>query len=287
MTGSDQALSTFSVKKSSGDFVPFDIGKLRSSLQRSGAGDLVINQVLQDLREKVYENMSTKALYKMAYKLLKKYNHAVAARYSLKQAMLELGPSGFPFERFYAEILKATGYQVETGILLHGKCVKHEMDVVAENDTEVIFTECKYHAEPGAVSDIKIPLYIHSRFRDLLDSEPIRHQSNGRPIRCQIVTNTRFSDDAMTYGRCAGLNLISWNYPLGKGLREMIDRTGLHPITCISGLSRKEKSAILDKNIVLCKQLVHRQGILEDIGISAGRIRLILQEINGLCGTPS
>ena len=280
---SDSDLSHFTVFKASGDAAPFNEAKLRRSLHRSGASDQVINLVLQEIRGKIYEKMPTKALYKMAYKTLKRINKPIAARYSLKQAMLELGPSGYPFERFFAAILKTQGYFARTGLLLAGKCVIHEVDVVAENDQEMVLVECKYHAEPGAVSDVKIPLYIHSRFRDLADSQDLQREVHGRNLKFYIATNTRFSNDAMTYGQCAGLNLIGWDYPLGNGLRELIDNTGLHPITCLSTLARHEKVALLEKGVVLSKDLLDTPQMLGKISISNNRQKAVLEEVRALC----
>jgi len=279
-----QEPASFSVRKASGDSALFDEVKLRRSLHRSEADDNLINQVLQEIQGQVYENIPTKALYKIAYKMLKRLNKPIAARYSLKQAMLKLGPSGYPFEHFFAEILRAQGYSAQTGQLLMGKCIKHEMDVVAENGTDVVFVECKYHAQPGTITDVKVPLYIHARFHDLQRSPDVQRDLNGRTLQCKIATNTRFSDDAMTYGRCAGLDLVAWDYPAGKSLREIIDKAGLHPITCLSSLARNEKTRLLNQGIVLCNTLLQTPQVLEKIHIKATRQKAILEEAKGLCG---
>ncbi len=279
----NQDFSRFSVRKASGEVAPFDETKLRRSLRRSGANDHLVNLVLQEIRGHVYDNIPTKGLYKMAHKQLKRLDRPVADRYSLKQAMMELGPSGFPFERFYAEILKSQGFSAQTGLILKGKCITHEMDVVAENTTDLIFVECKYHPLPGSVSDVKVPLYLHARFLDLAVGPNIQRDLGGRNLQFHIATNTRFSDDAMTYGHCAGLHLIAWDYPVGKGLRELIDETALHPVTCISSLTRHEKTALLKKGIVLCRHLSERPHILGIIGVSQGREKAILNEVEELC----
>jgi hypothetical protein len=279
----NQTLTEFSVQKASGDFVPFDETKIRRSLQRSGADNRVIDLVIQEIRGQVYEDMPTKALYKMAYKMLKRLNRPIAARYSLKQAMLQLGPSGYPFEYFFAEILKAQGFFTKTGMIMPGKCITHEVDVVADNERDVIFVECKYHAQPGAVCDVKIPLYIHSRFRDLAETPEIQREVAGRNLQFRIATNTRYSDDAIRYGQCAGLQLIAWDYPLGKGLRELIDDARLHPVTCIGTLNRHEKITLLENGIVLCQNIMEQPQVLGKIGISSARQKTIMGEVRGIC----
>jgi hypothetical protein len=277
--------ASFSVRKSSGVPAIFEEAKLRRSLHRSGAEDYLIQKIIQEVQGQAYEGIPTKTLYKIAYKLLKKHNKPIAARYSLKQAMLRLGPSGYPFEHFFAEILRAQGYSARTSQLLMGKCIRHEVDIVAENASEMVFVECKYHAQAGGISDVKVPLYIHARFHDLERSTEIKGELNGRNLRFMIATNTRFSDDAMAYGRCAGLDLISWSYPPGAGLRETIDKAGLHPITCLGSLARHEKATLLGKGIVLCRNLLHAPQVLGKIGISTVRQKLILDEVKGLCAT--
>ena len=89
---------------------------------------------------------------------------------------MELGPSGFPFEKFVAAIIKEEGYQTEVGVIVQGACVTHEVDVVATTDHQHIMVECKYHNQQGRVNDVKIPLYIQSRF---LDIEKQHHEVEG------------------------------------------------------------------------------------------------------------
>ncbi len=272
------------IVKSSGQAEPFDVEKLRRSLQRSGAGEVLVNQVIQELSGQWHENMSTKTLFKKAFKLLKRLHRPTAARYNLKQAMLDFGSTGFPFEDFIAAVMRTKGFEAKTRQLLPGACVTHEMDVVAENDEAIIWIECKYHPLAGSVSNIKIPLYVHSRFRDIAQhreahSSPHDH----RPALGWIVTNTRFSDDAMSYGRCAGLNLISWNYPVNNSLRSMIDDSGLYPVTCLSSLTRREKETLLNSGIVLCQTLMQTGNWTELLHLSNERRRNIMQEAIDLC----
>jgi hypothetical protein len=95
-----------------------------------------------------------------------------------------------------------------------------------------------------------------------------------------LVTNTRFTDDALQYGKCAGLHLIAWDYPQQGSLRQRIDQSGLHPITAIHSLTKKEKSQLLEINAVLCRNLDRKQ--LERIGIKLNRIEKILEEAKAL-----
>lgn len=273
----------FYVIKASGQAERFDEEKLRRSLRNAGAEEALVHKVLQTLEGQWHEGMTTKSIYRRAFKLLKRLHRPTAARYTLKQAMFDLGPYGFPFEDFVAEIFKSQGFRVLTRQVLQGACIRHEVDIVAENKGRVVWVECKYHPVPGTVSNVKIPLYIHSRFRDL---EQYRTANSGEPAaEGWIVTNTRFSEDAGDYGRCAGLHLVAWNYPSSGSLREMIDQTGLHPVTCLTTLTRQEKNALLEHGIVLSKDLSAPGRWTDVIGISGERSIGVMKEAKMLCGS--
>jgi hypothetical protein len=128
----------FQVVKASGVMEPFDEEKLRKSLRRSGAEDALINQIIRELSDQWHDGITTKSIFKRAFKMLKRRNRPYAARYTLKQAMFDFGPSGFPFEDFVAEVLKSQGYEVETRKILPGACIRHEMDVVAQKENLVL-----------------------------------------------------------------------------------------------------------------------------------------------------
>ncbi len=274
------------VAKTSGQYEPFDEEKLRRSLRRSGAKDALINEVLQELVGQLHDGMSTQAIYKQAYKLLKRLHRPTAGRYTLKHAMFDFGATGFPFEDFFAEILRSQGYQVMTRQLLPGACIQHEVDVVAENDQTLIWVECKYHPLAGSVSNVKIPLYVHSRFRDLEKNRSLYTTAHHtKSVEGWIATNSRFSDDAMSYGRCAALHLVSWNYPVGGSLREMIDESGLYPVTCLTTLSWHEKKRLLEHSIVLGKWLSKPGNWSEILHLSDSRIRAVMQEAQSLCSS--
>ena len=81
---------------------------------------------------------------------------------------MELGPSGFPFEKFISKLFEVQKYSVQTGQFVKGKCVTHEIDVIARKENEIVLAECKYRNTQGITVDVKTPLYIHSRFEDVL-----------------------------------------------------------------------------------------------------------------------
>lgn len=273
----------FKVRKWSGDLVPFNEQKFIRSLQHSGAGTQEIKAVLSDVRSGLYDGISTREIYKKAFALLKQQSKSVAARYKLKKAIRELGPTGFPFEKYVGELLRHQGFDVHVGVFVQGHCVQHEVDVVAEKDREHFMIECKFHSDPGRKCNVQVPLYIQSRFLDV-KAKWEKQQGHGHKFhQGWVVTNTCFSEDAIQYGNCMGLKLISWDYPRKDSLKERIDSSGLHPITCLSSLTGKEKQVFLDKGIVLCKSIHHDPSVLVQVGVNPKKHASILKEIAELC----
>lgn len=273
--------SKMQVRKASGESQDFSEEKLRGSLQRSGASDFLVETILREIRKYLREGISTKEIYRKAFQLLRKRVKSNAARYSLKKAIMELGPSGFPFEQLIGAILKHQGYTVEVGKTVQGKCVQHEVDVVAEKQNLVVMVECKYHNTQGKICSVQVPLYIRSRFNDIEENR--QSQNDFRQFHGWVVTNTRFSEDALEYGNCAGLRLIGWDYPRRGSLKEMIEEAGLFPITVITGLNTKQKQKLLEKGILLCSELCRNPGVLNQLDLDKKRQQKIIEEVNDLC----
>lgn len=269
----------FEILKSSGERAKFSLSKLRGSLVKSGADNKLVDQILNTVRDELYQGISTKEIYNRAFSILKKEKSVFASKYKLKKAIYELGPTGFPFENFVAAILKYSGYEVEVGVIKHGKCVSHEVDVVARKNNHLIMVECKFHSDESKKCDVKIPLYINSRYNDILAKE----SQDNLPKEGWVATNTRFTNDAIQYGKCSGLYLLGWNYPNKEGLKDRIDRLSLYPITVSTILSSKEKEFLLNRNIVLCRELAEQSFFLDYLDISDTRKERILNEIHQIC----
>ena len=271
------------ILKSSGERAKFSLDKLRKSLKHSGADHNLVEQIVDQVKDELYEGISTNEIYNTAYSLLKKNKSIFASKYKLKKAIYELGPTGFPFERFVAAILEYSGYHTSVDQIMNGICVTHEIDVVAEKNGTVTVIECKFHSEEGRNCNVKIPLYIHSRYNDVKGHWATKKNEHRELDKGWVVTNTRFTSDASTYGKCAGLYLLSWDLPLNDGLKDRIDRLGLYPITVSTLLSNREKQFLLSRDVVLCRQLWKDKFFLDHLGISSTRKEKILNEIKQLC----
>jgi hypothetical protein len=275
------------VLKYAGERELFSIAKLEQSLVRSGADASTVTRVVEHIIPELKDGTKTSAIYRHAFAILKKNEYTAALRYSLRRAVAQLGPSGFPFEKFIAEILRRKGYRARTGVVLPGLCVSHEVDVLAEKDNRHIFVECKFHNQEGIKSDVKVALYVHARFLDLQK----RHEQVGEPAlnihEGWLVTNTKLTRDAIQYAKCAGLNLIGWDYPHEGNLQDLIVETGVHPLTCLTNLSIAHKNELLRQGIVMCVDLKKDNVVLlKNLGLSANKIAGVIEEVDMVCREP-
>ncbi len=271
------------VQKSTDEIEPFSIQKLEQSLQSCGASKNEIATIVNKMQSHIYDGISSNEIYKKAFVLLKKQNSISASRYSLKRAIFDLGPTGYPFERLVGALLKEKGFKTRVSVILNGECVSHEIDVLAEKDGNVYAIECKFHSDAKATSNVKVPLYINSRFLDIQKQWNTNSNNKTHLKQGWLVTNTRFTEDAINYGKCIGLNLLSWDYPKNNGLKANIDALAIYPVTTLTTLNKKEKHQLIEKNIVLVKELADANKTMENIGISEVRIRQIQKEVEKLC----
>lgn len=266
------------ITKASGKKEAFSENKLRNSLFKSGADEVTVNQIIGKVKDNLYDDITTHEIYKRAFEILKSKKTATASRYKLKKSIMELGPDGFAFEIFISEILKKLNYKTEVGKIIKGFCVNHEIDVIAQDGIHHYMVECKFHNQQGKFCDVKIPLYINSRFIDVertwtkqIGHEELLHKG-------WLFTNTRFTTDAIQYGSCAGLKMTSWDYPENGNLKDLTDQFRLYPVTVLSGLSKTEKEELLRNKIILCTDLPERKDFFERMSISAVRQKKLIDE---------
>jgi hypothetical protein len=268
--------------KSDGVRELFDREKLLRSLRKIGTEKSLADMIVTKVETDLTDGHTTREIYRQAFTLLKKHQRPVALRYSLKRAIAELGPSGFPFEKFVAEIFKAQGYTTVTDQIALGTCVPHEVDVVAYNDQELIMVEAKFHTDFGTHSDLKVALYIKARFEDLQNGIFKYGGKERKLTKGILITNTNFSSTAIQYGECAHLNMVGWNYPRDNNLHNMIESLNLVPITVLTTLSQNEKKMFLANDIVLSKQLGDF-GLLKSYGFDDIKAQNVVKEVYDLC----
>ncbi|MDP3970526.1 MAG: restriction endonuclease [bacterium] len=242
------------IQKTSGKREQFLEEKYVESMRSAGVEHSLAQEVARMVTHDKYNLTSTDRLHVATEKVLVAKNDlAAAARYNLARAISDLGPSGYPFEQFISRLFQAYGYKTKTNQIVQGKCVTHEVDVIAQKEDKHYMIECKHHHYPGVKTNVKVALYTHSRFLDVLE---IWHQGNDKSkYQAWLVTNTKATKDAITYAECAGMKVMAWHYPKNQGLNQLIEAKGLYPITVLPNLASKSIKVLLKNNYILTSDL--------------------------------
>lgn len=260
------------VLKATGEIEPFSEEKIKNSIRRAGIPSQLQNQVLKHVESKLYDNIPTSEIYRHITEFLGQSPYPYSrAKYSLKEAIMALGPTGYPFEDFVAEILKVEGYQTQVRQILSGICINHEIDVVAQNGDKKIMVEAKFHNSFGTRTDVQDALYTKARFDDA--------SGKNRLSEAWLVTNTKATEEATAYGACVEMKVISWSYPEGESLRDLIEKSRLFLITALTTLTQAQKQQLLEKHIVLCKDIYNNPSLLNILGLSEEAKRQVLAEV--------
>lgn len=266
------------IRKSTGEVEAFLPSKLRNSLKRSGAGAEAIDQVMAEVLARMHNGMTTRDIYTLAYRLLKRESKPVAIRYKLRQAVIDLGPTGHPFERLIGEVFRIQEYAVQVGVLVQGRCVMHEVDVVAQKPDHHALAECKFHNRPGEKSDVKTAMYVHARFEDIRTRYGTLPALQNVAVRPWLITNTKLSSDAITYGECMGLHLLAWDYPTNGNLQHLIEQHHLYPVTSLTCLSSVHKRLLVQEGIILVRDLRGFPDILRRNGLDEAKVTAVMRE---------
>lgn len=274
------------ITKADGATEYFKVEKLRRSLRRAGADPHEVNEIIADVDKRLYDGIQTQEIYRYAFAQLRESRPPAAARYSLRRALFNLGPSGFPFEKFLARLFQADGYNTKTGIILQGHCAPHEIDVAAYKADHSFIGEAKFHARPGIKSDLQVAMYSYARLLDLKESKICQDDVCGIK-EFWLITNTKFTTTAEEYGSCVGLKMLSWDYPKRDNLHDRIQRAGVYPITVLQNITAAQAETLIAKDIILCSDILLHEHVLRHLHLPIRKQEALLQEIRNICNNHS
>jgi len=247
-----QKKSKMQITKASGLPEDFNEKKLLNSLKVAGVPEDVSRKALQLVKDKLSSDTDTHKIHDLVSQYLQQHSHPLhKINYNLKRAVFKLGPTGYPFEQFFAKILQEFGYRTQVGRILSGKCISHEIDVVAKKGNDVFYIECKFHNRPGLKTDVQVALYTKSRFEDIVTNT----KKTSLNYRSWLVSNTKITKDAISYANCQNIKTTSWCCPGKESLFFLIKNSKLHPITSLTSLSKDQIKVLLKQNIVTLKDL--------------------------------
>lgn len=258
------------VIKYSGDIEKFSAKKIYATIRDAGGSKQLANDAIKEVKKKYHKNITTKEILEILLKFLKK-EPGVSEKYNLKRAIMDLGPTGFPFEKYFAKILENYGFQTKVGVKIKGKIIYHEVDIIA-NKKKKYMIECKYHNESGTITRLHPAMYTYARFLDLK-----RHQF----YKGWLVTNTKCSDDAKLYAKGSGLKITSWKYPENQSLQKLIERNNLYPITVLTTIDSKIKEKLFENGIFMIKDFekYSEEELKHKLNINEEKTKAILKEV--------
>jgi hypothetical protein len=269
------------ITKADGTVEEFRPEKLRQSLERAGAASSEIDNIVLEIEKVAHEGISTQDIYKHAFAMLKGAQASVVARYTLRRALFDLGPTGFPFEDFLARLFQTQGYKTEVGVIMNGKCAVHEIDLAAYKDDHSFVAEAKFHARTGLKSDLQVAMYSYARLLDLSEMKICAEDICGVK-NLKIITNTKFTSAAIKYANCVGVELLGWDYPKEDNLYSLIEKTKLYPVTVLQDLSTEQKALLLEMGMVVCEDIVKEPHKLKSLGLSSTAMETLLSEARQL-----
>jgi len=264
------------VTKANGQIVTFSEAKVANSMRRTGVDKKTIEEILRTIRPKFKSKMHTKEIYRLVNQELEKRKPWAAARFTLREAIVKMGPAGYNFEKYVAAILDAYGYKAETPEELQGACITHEVDVMAEKDGRTIFIEAKFRHDFRATIGIKDTMSTWTRFLDLVDGSKVDLCPHFD--EAWLVTNARFTDQSLKFGHCKNMMMIGWNHPKERSFANMVDLDSLYPITIIGQLTKVELEKFAQADLMLCREIEGStaESLHEKTGITIKRLDVIL-----------
>jgi hypothetical protein len=270
-------LKKITVVKENGEKESFSPQKVKAALRRSGLSTKEAEVAIGVLRKKLYDGITTRRIYSMVYRILEDMRPEATHKYNLKRALQDMGPAGYNFEDFTARLLSFEGYDTKVRQVIDGKCVSHEMDVVAEKAGKKYIMECKFYNRPGYKCRIQTALYVYARFLDIQRGAKLGLCE--RYTKPWLVTNTKFSNDVLQYSQCMDIPLLGWRYPLKDSIESKIDKSKCYPVTVLK-MRRDTLKRLFAKGIVTVFDVPESPQKLADAsGISLATAKQIVEKV--------
>lgn len=269
--------------KTNGTTEPFSPSKLCLSLRKAGAPRDVADAICTAVTPKIKPSDSTNQIFRKALKYLVREDLDVAARYSLRRGVEALGPAGFIFEQYIETILQSYGFTTKRNMMIRGKCITHEVDVIAGIGSKRFLIEAKYHNDPDIKTHVDVVMYADARLMDIVAGESKKAQTEYENAMW-IVTNTKFTEHAIAYAKCRGLRLTGWNYPRGASLEDVIAQKRLYPVSVLPSMTKEALPRFAEKNVILAQDLLtyEAQDIVKAFGVTLEVAEKLAAEAAGI-----
>lgn len=262
--------------KKNGEREKFNEEKFCNNLINLGLDKEAASKICKKIYEKIPSEISSFQLFKITLNELKKENIGLALKYNLREAIYKLGPTGFPFEKYFGKILAHYGYETFANFWVDGACLNYEIDILAMKDKEKFIIECKYHRDRNIKTDLKTVLYVFGRWVDINEKFP--------ELKPWLVTNTKITSEGIEFANCKKIKITAWKFPENESLEKLIEAKALYPITILIRTPFNIIRKLIENNFVLIQDFNFYS--LEDIhkrtNIDLQVLKKIKSEIDAL-----
>jgi hypothetical protein len=117
-------------------------------------------------------------------------------------------------------------------------------------------SECKFRQRAGERIDLSIVLMVWARFLDLNQGNYFKKFTE-YTIKPIIITNAKFTSQAIRYSNGMGIELLGWNYPKNRGLERIIENKKLYPITILPSLTNYLMGIFSSQKMMLVKDILN------------------------------
>jgi hypothetical protein len=242
------------VTKADGSKQPYSREKVIQTCLRMGADRQIAESVALAVERRLYDGIPTRVVLQLIFKLIRKPKPALGHLFDLRRGISLMVPKP-EFELFIQAVLRKSGFDVKPNTVLKGLCGEHEADALAAKNGLTYFVETKHHQNYHALTGLDESRIARAILEDVTEG----YKQGVTPIKIDkavIVTNTRYSTHALTYGGCRGIVQIGWNSPRDSGLRDVIEKHSLYPLSCLRGLNLETRMRLVNAGIVLIKQVL-------------------------------
>ena len=266
------------ITKADGSRQLFDREKVVRTCLKMGVNRSIAYKIVDEVEQQLYDGITTNKIFNLTFRLLRNYKPTIKHFLDLRKS-LSLMDSKPEFEKFVQILLSYNGYSVSGNRLLIGKCVKHEVDGIAQKNGITYFVEAKHHQNYHSPTGLDESRIARAVLEDVIEGYELG-KNKLRIDRAMIVTNTRFSEHAKIYGKCRNILQIGWSSPTKIALQNMIEEKKAHPLSCINGLKNNTRKRLVNSGVVLIKQLMDfdTSNLSKISGISISTLKKVIEK---------
>lgn len=239
-----------------GEKEPFSFKKVYQSARNCGASKEMAFEIASQIEKEIFPGIKTSQIFDRIFELLLTKSPQSAIKFNLKKAIEDLGPTGFPFEKFIARIFESEGFEVKLNQTIPGFCVDYEIDFTAKKGNVIYIGECKFRQEVGGRVELKHALANYARF---LDIQKGKYLNGNFVYKSLLVTNAKFTSRVIQYSRCVGVELLGWKFPPHEGLEKLIEKNQLYPITILPSVHPSLAKTLILNKIILVKDVFSKK----------------------------